>query len=430
MAHLERRRQLWYATLTVPIDLRDHFGKFKLIQSLGTPDKRIAEVLAAQLVATWKSEFLKIRGASNPIQLEAIKWKKAITQQRKAIAARGQFAEAGLDELEDQLYNKARLIEETSSEESAEEFLGIVKGTRTPSNILREQWEAQLDLAAKTKEQMIKDVDKLLTKFTTLEGITKKAVHEWAWGCIEKKENTESSMGRVLAFSRNYWRYLQKAGKVDPDNNPLNIPNISRDTKKTSKGGKSGWIPFAPTEIVTLWKAARASGDEPLANLIQLGAYTGARIEELCSLKKADFKESALKITDAKTEAGNRVVPVHSAILPLVKKLAAADDTSDEYLIPGLTFNKFGDRSNAIGKRFGRLKEAGGFGSNQVFHSIRKTLVTLLENAGVSENLAADIVGHEKPRITYGLYSGGASLEVKREALEKIKYPFPRQDKW
>lgn len=36
----------------------------------------------------------------------------------------------------------------------------------------------------------------------------------------------------------------------------------------------------------------------------------------------------------------------------------------------------------------------------------------------------ADIVGHEKPRITYGLYSGGASMETEREALEKVRYPF------
>jgi len=46
----------------------------------------------------------------------------------------------------------------------------------------------------------------------------------------------------------------------------------------------------------------------------------------------------------------------------------------------------------------------------------------MLENVGVGENLAADIVGHEKPRITYGLYSGGASLEVMREAIKKITY--------
>lgn len=58
-----------------------------------------------------------------------------------------------------------------------------------------------------------------------------------------------------------------------------------------------------------------------------------------------------------------------------------------------------------------------------MYHSIRKTFITLLENAGVSENLAADIVGHEKPRITYGLYSGGTSVAVKAAAVEKVKYP-------
>lgn len=66
-----------------------------------------------------------------------------------------------------------------------------------------------------------------------------------------------------------------------------------------------------------------------------------------------------------------------------------------------------------------------GFGPRHVFHSLRKTLVTMLEDAGVSENLAADIVGHEKPRITYGLYSGGASLATKAAALELVRYPLP-----
>lgn len=50
-------------------------------------------------------------------------------------------------------------------------------------------------------------------------------------------------------------------------------------------------------------------------------------------------------------------------------------------------------------------------------------MVTLLEDAGVSENLTADIVGHEKPRITYGLYSGGHSLAPMKEAIEKVRYP-------
>ncbi len=63
-----------------------------------------------------------------------------------------------------------------------------------------------------------------------------------------------------------------------------------------------------------------------------------------------------------------------------------------------------------------------GFGSQHVFHSIRKTVVTILENAGVAENVVADIVGHEKTTMTYGLYSGGVSVAVKRDALDKLTY--------
>jgi hypothetical protein len=51
-----------------------------------------------------------------------------------------------------------------------------------------------------------------------------------------------------------------------------------------------------------------------------------------------------------------------------------------------------------------------------------KTVATLLENAGVKENVAADIIGHDKPTITCGLYSGGNSLAVKQAAIEKLRY--------
>jgi hypothetical protein len=46
----------------------------------------------------------------------------------------------------------------------------------------------------------------------------------------------------------------------------------------------------------------------------------------------------------------------------------------------------------------------------------------MLENAGVAESVAADLLGHQKRTMTYGLYSGGTSLNIKRAALEKVKY--------
>ncbi|WP_444461996.1 tyrosine-type recombinase/integrase [Rhodobacter capsulatus] len=60
-----------------------------------------------------------------------------------------------------------------------------------------------------------------------------------------------------------------------------------------------------------------------------------------------------------------------------------------------------------------------------VFHSLRRSLATELENMGVPENVSADIVGHEKPTMTYGLYSGGNRLEVLREALSRVNFKIP-----
>ena len=58
-----------------------------------------------------------------------------------------------------------------------------------------------------------------------------------------------------------------------------------------------------------------------------------------------------------------------------------------------------------------------------MFHSLRRTVATLLENARVPEGIAADILGHEKKTLSYGLYSSSSSMQRKIEAIEKLAYP-------
>jgi hypothetical protein len=41
----------------------------------------------------------------------------------------------------------------------------------------------------------------------------------------------------------------------------------------------------------------------------------------------------------------------------------------------------------------------------------------------VPVGIAADILGHEKKTLSYGLYSSGSSMQRKREAIEKLVYP-------
>ena len=116
-----------------------------------------------------------------------------------------------------------------------------------------------------------------------------------------------------------------------------------------------------------------------------------------------------------------RTVPLHPELRQLMARLVEGKNP-DQHVLSGLRSGKYGRRSGAIGTRFGRLKTELGFGPKHDFHSIRKTVGTQLENAGVPENVAADLLGHKKPRITYGLYSGGTTLAVKAKALAKLAY--------
>ena len=52
-----------------------------------------------------------------------------------------------------------------------------------------------------------------------------------------------------------------------------------------------------------------------------------------------------------------------------------------------------------------------------MFHSIPKTAATVFEQAGVPEGVTADIIGHEKQTMTYGLYSGGTCVKQRHEAI-------------
>ena len=56
------------------------------------------------------------------------------------------------------------------------------------------------------------------------------------------------------------------------------------------------------------------------------------------------------------------------------------------------------------------------------FHSWRRTVLTLLENAKVPELEAARLVGHHVSSMSYGVYSGGPDLPQLRETVERIEH--------
>ena len=124
----------------------------------------------------------------------------------------------------------------------------------------------------------------------------------------------------------------------------------------------------------------------------QIGALTAASIEFIVVIACFQVR------SDAKTAASaNRLIPISKSL---------------QGVLDLINLN-VRNTANVVGKRFGRLKRLDlqdGDSRPKCFHSIRKLVVTNLEQAGISEGIAADSVGHEKPNITYNVYSNGPSL--------------------
>jgi phosphoglycerate dehydrogenase-like enzyme len=84
MAYLERRRNLWYAVLTVPADVREKLGKLRFVQSLGTPLKNTAEREAAPLIAKLKAQIAEARGNADALTEEALRWQRHLDLQTQS----------------------------------------------------------------------------------------------------------------------------------------------------------------------------------------------------------------------------------------------------------------------------------------------------------------------------------------------------------
>jgi integrase len=402
----------------VPASHHRSLGR-RLAKSLGTPDRTQADRLASLLwLHDWSRQLRGISVARSD-NAEAAFFKDLIRR-----AETEDEREALLDHVANIASDRAEKAEDRGDYEgakAAETFAKLATCRLTPLAEPLDEWLAGIGDTDKTKAMKRSTILKLAAAIPYAQNVDHASLQKWFAALAKDDGVSTKTMGRVLSFVRGYWKHLKSQSIVTGDPfSDLTLPQTRRS---------ASWVPFDAAEVVALVKRARDKGDSELADLVTLGMWTGARIEELASLAVAEvrMKAKSFAIKDAKTAAGIREVPIHDKLTPTLRRLIGKRTSG--YVLAGLLPNKYGDRSNAIGKRFGRLKKEAGFSETHVFHSIRKCVGTQLENALVPEGVSADILGHEKPNITYGIYSGGASLEVKRAALAKLRYPSPLEGK-
>ncbi|XOY55595.1 MAG: tyrosine-type recombinase/integrase [Rhodobacterales bacterium] len=417
--HIEKRRRVYYAMLNIPAAVRPAFNnKRKLIKSLETESISQAQVRVLPIIADWKNQIEIAKGKSTGDKfLDAISMVRRDAQRLK---------NHGVSDWEIKLAQEEVAMGAALGPENTYhggdgghlyDAVSIAHGDRL---LLSEHVEAYLSTTSvtlKTKEMIRRDLVRFVSKFRFADDATQRAVRDWANIDLDEAKLAVATRRRMLSACRGYWDYLERHKKLDvpPPFHKVLPPKPKKRTKAEIEAKRKA---FRVVDYHNL--LAGCQDDLILSDLITLAAYTGCRIEELCGLKLANVRTDRFELVDAKTEAGWRTMPIHDHIKQTVARLV--DTSKDGYLLSGLTFNKFGDRSNAVGKRFGRLKKGLGYGPDHVFHSLRKGFATQLENAGQPLNVVARLMGHAQDNQSFGNYSDGLVFEELRIAINRVDW--------
>lgn len=231
------------------------------------------------------------------------------------------------------------------------------------------------------------------------------------------------------------WQWAKRRGLVTKENPWEDQYRKAGEKRKTQK------LPFNVDELRLLLtepdaRPAKHHGSNTISWLCLISAYSGMRLNEMCDRKVADIKRENgvwyFQISNAKSEAGDRRVPIHSRLIE-AGLLNFIQHHGDEWLFPGL---KPGGpdrkRSWYISKRFTAHRRSLGIirlddktGKDRVdFHSFRRSVIKVLERARLPQTEVAQVVGHDREGITYGTYNpDGLDIVALQQVVEMIKYP-------
>ena len=445
--HLECINGNYYASLKVPKELRAILNRTTFRQSLKTKDKLTAMGKAVPLLTKWKALIEIAR-----LPKEQILKEELLAQRSKLKSLERQLSNQSISEVEYNDLSEHKEIIESEIEETILGSYGVNYPEQLSTNDLKQSQETYKLATGKLiyfneyLEDYLKDAPidektkgmkrQQITEYSKLFPMLPDSNHQNTRSYIKtvSKDLSNSSIKRNLSSLSVYFEYLRSDMMIIKDDvvNPFKghkLPEVNRKeaNKNRRKEFTVGNIRLLEGELRQRSVSNTADDlDKDMYDVFIIAIYTGARREELGQLKLKDYNpaNSTITISDAKTDAGNRIVPLHPKLSLLFSRLTNSTDPN-EYLFQSLTTDQYGKRTDALGKRFSRAKKKLGFDRRYVFHNIRKTVATLLEQADIPENVCCDIVGHEKSAtLSYGLYSGGTSLEQKRSAIEKINYSF------
>lgn len=240
-----------------------------------------------------------------------------------------------------------------------------------------------------------------------------------------KTERASQTIQNYISALAQIWDLARNRYHDAPQDNPW------RGHALEAKSSKVSYEVFAPGELAKVYTLL----DDEMKAVTAIGAYSGMRINEICTLRESSIKtiEGVLcfEITGGKTKSAARIVPVHSKLIPLVKSLLKTTHNGFLFYHASITDRADGKRSTWHTQRFTRAKrQALGEKATErkVFHSLRHEFAQQLDRNQVPEDRIALLMGHERGKTeTFKTYSKhSASPKELSKYVEMVIYKSER----
>lgn len=320
------------------------------------------------------------------------------------------------------------------NQKQSEELLSIMKepDKYTPKTIFTDK---RLELFEKHQLEIkgltLKTVDGFKSKLKTLRKYLEENELDISFenfhSFLESIDKSVKTKKNYINAASNFHKWASKydadyKSRYNTKENPFLGHELPKERKKGQKVVENRKA-YTLNEIRPIYDWLIQKGKNQVASTMKIAFYTGCRIEEICKLKPEHIiledGVSSIYVEQGKSDASIRKVPIHPALLPLIKQLIKDVDIQG-YLIHSSGGNKYSIRSDNISKEFGRAKTALGYGITHNFHSVRRTVITTLHHNNVPPLTLSSIVGHETGTITFDVYSEGASAKQKYDAIKTI----------
>lgn len=215
-----------------------------------------------------------------------------------------------------------------------------------------------------------------------------------------------ATVNKTLRILRGAWRQAMDA--------TLTLENIFPSSIELKQKSGAKRRPFTLPELTKVLNAC----DDEWRGMVLLGLYTGQRLGDLAGLTwgNVDLEKGAVAFTTTKTDRPMEI-PLAAPLLHYLIGRPSAD-TPDAPVLPGIHAALTSGGSGTLSRQFSEILARAGLIEKKAhrstgkgrgaprksaglsFHCLRHTATSLLKNAGVSDVVAREIIGHDSEAVS------------------------------